>query len=70
MIYISSSCIKDKNILKVLKILKNKNIKNIELSGGTENFYNLEKITIDYLKENLLQEPLIQKHFLRLMSLK
>tara|TARA_E500000178_G_C17013703_1_gene751795 strand:+ start:1399 stop:2259 length:861 start_codon:yes stop_codon:yes gene_type:complete len=52
MIYISSSCIKDKNILKVLKILKNKNIKNIELSGGTENFYNLEKITIDYLKEN------------------
>ena len=63
MIYISSSCIKEKNILEVLKIFKKKNIENIELSGGTENFDNLQNITINYLKKNNIKAR-IHNYFL------
>ena len=49
MIYISSSCIKKKNILDVLKVFRAHNINQVELSGGTENFPNKEKKLIDFL---------------------
>ena len=54
MIYISTSCIKEKNIIDVLKILVKNNIKNIELSGGTKNFKGLEDQLIRFVdKENI-----------------
>ena len=49
MIYISTSCIKEKNIIDVLKILVKNNIKNIELSGGTKYFQGLEDQLIRFV---------------------
>ena len=51
MIYISSSCIKKNNILDIIDLLVSKGIKNIELSGGSKNFDNLEKKLIEYKKK-------------------
>ena len=51
MIYISTSCIKEKNIIDVLKILVKNNIKNIELSGGTKYFQGLEDQLIRFVDE-------------------
>lgn len=52
MIYISSSCIKSDNIIDILNVLTSKGIYNIELSGGT-NFYNeLENQLIDFVQKN------------------
>ena len=36
MIYVSSACVKEKNIANVIEKLAGKGIKNIELSGGTD----------------------------------
>lgn len=52
MIFISSSCIKKKNILDVLKVFKDNNINHVELSGGTENFPNQEKEIVNYIGQS------------------
>lgn len=43
MIYVSSSCIKKKNIAKVIQELAENNISNIELSGGTDYYNGIEE---------------------------
>ena len=52
MIYISSSCIKNENIIDVLSFFKEKNFYNVELSGGTKNFPNLKDKLCKFLNEN------------------
>ena len=52
MIYISSSCIKSNNIIDVLNILTNKGINNIELSGGTKHFIELEDQLVNFILKN------------------
>ncbi len=42
MIYISSACIKRKRIVEIIEELIKHNIRNIELSGGTDNYDGLE----------------------------
>lgn len=42
MIYISSSCIQQKNIAEVIQLLAENNIRNIELSGGTDYYDEIE----------------------------
>lgn len=42
MIYVSSSCIKENNIAKVIRQLAESGINNIELSGGTEYYPEIE----------------------------
>lgn len=69
MIYISSSCIKDKNIKKSLQTILASGIKNIELSGGTNYYGELEcdliKLKkahdINFLCHNYFPPP--QEHF-------
>tara|TARA_B100000686_G_scaffold125200_2_gene132684 strand:+ start:26311 stop:27174 length:864 start_codon:yes stop_codon:yes gene_type:complete len=48
MIYISSSSIKEKNLIKVLEALRKNKINKIELSGGTDFNKNLEKDLLSY----------------------
>ena len=48
MIYISSSSIKERNIIKVLEELRKNKINKIELSGGTDFNKNLEKDLLHY----------------------
>ena len=48
MIYISSSSIKERNIIKVLEELRKNKINKIELSGGTDFNKNLEKDLLNY----------------------
>ncbi len=43
MIYVSSSCIKKDTIAEVIKLLAEKGIKNIELSGGTQYYEGIAK---------------------------
>lgn len=50
MIYVSSACIKRHNIAEVILKLAKSNIKNIELSGGTDYYGNLE-FDLDLLKQ-------------------
>tara|TARA_A100001015_G_C14997694_1_gene716935 strand:+ start:28 stop:888 length:861 start_codon:yes stop_codon:yes gene_type:complete len=52
MIYISSSCIKNENIIDVLSFFKEKNFYNVELSGGTKNFPDLKDKLCKFLNEN------------------
>lgn len=42
MIYVSSSCLKNKYIVETVRQLAEHGIKNIELSGGTEYYDDLE----------------------------
>lgn len=43
MIYVSSSCVKGSNIAEIIHLLAQKGIKNIELSGGTDYYPEIEK---------------------------
>ena len=43
MIYVSSACVKEKNIANVIEKLAGKGIKNIELSGGTDYYCGIWK---------------------------
>ena len=43
MIFISTSCVKAKKIKESVKMLVDKGFKNIELSGGTEYYDDLQK---------------------------
>lgn len=54
MIFVSSSCIKSKNILSVIETLFKHGIRNIELSGGTNPISNLEENLLKCLKEKNL----------------
>ena len=54
MIFVSSSCIKSKNILSVIETLSRHGIRNIELSGGTNPISNLEENLLKCLKEKSL----------------
>lgn len=47
MIYVSSSCIKKNNISEIIKQFVDNDIKNIELSGGTNYYDNLVKDLVD-----------------------
>ena len=42
MIYVSSSCVRKKHIAEVIQLLAENNIRNIELSGGTEYYDDIE----------------------------
>lgn len=42
MIYVSSSCIRKNNIAEVIQVLAESNIRNIELSGGTDYYDEIE----------------------------
>lgn len=55
MIYISSSCIKKNNIAEILCILAINGIKNIELSGGTKYYNELEQELIKLKRQYQLQ---------------
>lgn len=55
MIYISSSCIKKNNIAEILYILAKKGIKNIELSGGTNYYNEMEQELIKLKQQYQLQ---------------
>ena len=52
MIYISSSCIKNDNIIDVLSFFKEKNFYNVELSGGTKNFPDFKDKLCEFLNKN------------------
>jgi sugar phosphate isomerase/epimerase len=76
MIYISSSCIKSKNIKDTITLLVKNGFKNIELSGGTEYYEGLiddlldlkNKYNLNYLCHNYFPPP--KEHFvLNLASL-
>jgi len=76
MIYVSSSCVKNKYIKDSVLELHNVGFKNIELSGGTEIYDNLEsdlielqeKYSINYMCHNYFPPP--KEHFvLNLASL-
>jgi len=65
MIYVSSSCVKAKTIADSVRILANEGFKNIELSGGTEPYSELEndllrlkeEFGISYLCHNYFPPP-------------
>jgi sugar phosphate isomerase/epimerase len=42
MVYVSTACLKEKSISKILEVLADNNITNIELSGGTDYYDGLE----------------------------
>ena len=52
MVYISSSCVKSDNIIHILNSLIGKGINNIELSGGTRFYSDLENQLIDCVQKN------------------
>lgn len=62
MIYISSSCLKGKNISEVVEQIVQYGFKNIELSGGTKYYENLESDLIE-LKERYDLNFLIHNYF-------
>lgn len=49
MIYVSSTCVKKHNIAEIIQELSKRNIRNIELSGGTD-YYNELEIDLEQLK--------------------
>ena len=55
MIYVSTACLKRNRISKVLKEYGKNGIKNIELSGGTEYYNNIEADLKRYKKEYYLK---------------
>jgi len=76
MIYVSSGCVKNKKIKDSVQELVNNGFRNIELSGGTENYAGFEddllelqyKYNLNYLCHNYFPPP--QDHFvLNLASL-
>lgn len=70
MIYVSSSCIKNKKICDTVKTFAENNIYNIELSGGTDFYEHLEKdllnlkmdYGLNYIVHNYFPPP--KKHFI------
>ncbi len=54
MIYLSTSCIQEKNIINILELFKKNGIKNIELSGGTEKFPDFNNVLEDFINSNNL----------------
>ena len=76
MIYVSSSCIKCDNIAKIVSMYVENGIKNIELSGGTQFYENLEddllvlkeKFKLNYIVHNYFPPP-IEPFILNLASL-
>lgn len=55
MIFVSSACLKEKNIKSIIEKLINQKISNIELSGGTKFYDGIENDLIQLKKENKLQ---------------
>ena len=52
MIYISSSCIKTKNIIESIQTLFAHGFVNIELSGGTKHYQNLDNDLLSFIKRD------------------